>query len=277
MREGETSKKPKPVRLNRRTKARARHLLRGHKRPAALLLLAGAALAAGAGFLPLLLDFAAVRASALLPPAAPALGWGKVAAGVLLTLAAVACAAPLRLGREAWFFGGADGRKRTATRVFFWLQPRWALKAMRFVLALAVRRLLWAAVYLLPGGFLLGGTVWQLRAGGMHFSLALCAAAGGAALLLLGLGFYLLTVQRYALVLPILVKQPKCKLRNALRLSAARTEGQCAALLRFQLSFAPWYLLSLLALPLVYSAPYVTQAKACRCAELLSGKIGEES
>ena len=97
------------------------------------------------------------------------------------------------------------------------------------------------------------------------------AAGGGALLLLLGLGFYLATAQRYALVLPVLAKQPRCRLRNALRLSAARTDGRCAALLRFQLSFLPWVLLSLLVVPLIYTMPYITQCRACKHASLLKG------
>jgi len=236
-----------------------------------MLLLAGAALATAAGFLPLLLDFAAAQAAAALSPAAGiGLRWGKVAGGVLLALLAALLCAPLRLGREAWFFGGADGRRRSRARVLFWLQPRWALKAAWFVIALAVRRLFWAAVYLLPGGFLLGGTLMQSRGGGMSLTLFICAAAGGAVLLALGIGFYLSTVQRYALVLPILAKQPKCGLKHALRLSIARTEGKCASLVWLLLSFAPWYFLGLLIVPLIYIAPYVTQAKACRHAELLT-------
>lgn len=257
--------------MNKATKRKSKAILRGHGVASAMLLLAGAALAVAAGFLPLLLDYAAAQAAVALPQSpAAALGlrWGKAAGGVLLALLAALIRAPLRLGREAWFFGGADGRRRGRARVLFWLQPRWALKATRFVVALTVRKLFWAAVYLLPGGFLLGGTLLQSR-GGMNLTLLICALAGGGALLALGFGFYLPTVERYALVLPVLARQPKCKLRTALRLSAARTDGKCAALVRFRLSFAPWVLPGLLILPLLYIAPYIAQAKACRHAELL--------
>jgi hypothetical protein len=237
----------------------------------------GFLLAAGAGFLPLLLDFAADRAAAAIPSHTPAidlgLRWGKAGGAALLCLLAALLCAPLRVGREAWYFGGADGRKRCAARVLFWLQPRWACKAARFVLAVSCAKLLWAALYLLPGGFLLAGTLWQARAGDLSMGLFLSAAGGGAALLLLGLVFYGATAQRYALVLPVLAKQPRCKLRNALRLSAARTDGRCAALLRFRLSFLPWFALSLPVVPLLFTAPYITQAMACRHAELLRGGV----
>jgi len=259
--------------MNKATKQTSKELLRGHRLASAVLLLGGAVLAVATGFLPLLLDAAATRAASALPqtPAAElGLRWGKVAGGMLLALLAALLCAPLRMGREAWFFGGADERRRTAARVLFWFQPRWALKAARFAAALTLRKLFWAAVYLLPGGFLLAGTLLQAAGGGMNLTLLVCAAAGGAVLTALGIGFYAATAQRYALVLPVLVKQPRCKLRNALRLSAARTEGHCAALLRFRLSFAPWYLLSLLIVPLFYIAPYIAQARACRHAELLA-------
>jgi hypothetical protein len=264
------------IRTNKAIKAWARRLLRGRRGVALLLLLLGMALAAAAGCLPLLLDFAADRAVLALPPElTPAmdagLRWAKAGGAALGLLPAALLCAPLRLGREAWYFGGADAKKRSAARVLFWLQPRWALKAARFLLALWLRRLLWAALYLLPGGFLLVGTLWQARGGEMNLWLFVSAAGGGGALLLLGLGFFLATAQRYALVLPILAKQPRCKLRNALRLSAARTEGQCAALLGFQLSFFPWYLLCLLVVPLAFVLPYITQCRACKHAALLGG------
>ncbi|MCL2298937.1 MAG: hypothetical protein FWC27_02170, partial [Firmicutes bacterium] len=243
----------------------------------ALLLLAGFLLAAGAGLLPLLLDFAADRAAASIPSRTPSidmgLRWAKAGGAVLLALLAALLCAPLRVGREAWFYGGADGRNRSSARVTFWLQPRWALKAARFVLVISCAKLLWAALYLLPGGFLLAGTLWQMRAGDLSMGLFLSAVAGGAALLTLGAFFYGATAQRYALVLPVLAKQPRCKLRNALRLSAARTDGNCAALLRFRLSFLPWYALSLPVIPLLFTAPYIAQCLACRHAELLNGGV----
>ena len=263
---------------NKSTRQWARQLQRGHKFAGFALLLGGFLLAAGAGLLPLLLDFASNRAVAALPqPHSPAMELGvsgaKIAGALLTALLAALLCAPLRLGREAWYFGGADGRKRSSARVTFWMQPRWAVKAARFVLAVRLRKLLWAALYLTPGGFLLGGTLLQARGGEMDLPLFLGAAGGGAALLVLGAFFCAATAQRYALVLPILAKQPRCKLRNALALSAARTNESCAALLGFKLSFFPWYLLCLLVVPLPFVAPYIAQAKACRHAELLQGGI----
>jgi uncharacterized membrane protein len=271
---------------NKATRKWARKLLRGHLTPAAGLLLGGFLLAVAAGLLPLLLDVVAERTVSALPPfaeraagaervgaAVTAYLWAKAGgAALLLPLAAVLCA-PLRLGREAWYFGGADGRKRSGKRVLFWLQPRWALKAARFMLAISLRKLLWAVLYLLPGAFLLVGTLWQARAGVMDLALFLSAVAGGAVLLVLGLAFYLPTVRRYALVPTLLAKQPRCKLRNALRLSAARMDGQGAALLRFEMSFLPWLALCLLVLPGVFVLPWYTQSLACRHKELLSGGV----
>ena len=263
---------------NKATRARARQLLRGHRGAAAMLLLGGFLLAVGAGLLPLLLDFAVTRATAAIPEHTPTidlgLRWAKAGGAVLLALPAALLCAPLRVGREAWFYGGADGRKRSAARVLFWLQPRWAFKAARFVLAVTCAKLLWAALYLLPGGFLLVGTLLQARTGDLAMGLFLSAAVGGAALLALGLCFYGATAQRYALVLPVLARQPRCKLRNAIHLSAARTNGNCAALLRFRLSLLPWAVLSLPVIPLLFTAPYIAQCMACRHAEILNGGVG---
>ncbi len=265
---------------NKATRAWAQKLLRGHRGAAAILLLTGVLLAAGAGFLPLLLDFAADQAAAAIPNRSASVDtgllWGKAGLAVVMILLAALLCAPLRVGREAWFYGGADAKKRSAARVFFWLQPRWAFKAAHFVLAVSLRKLVWAVLYLLPGGFLFAGTLLQAEKSELSAGLFLGAVCGGAALLVVGWFFYAATVQRYALVLPILAKQPRCKLRNALCLSAARTNGRCAALLRFRLGFLPWALLSLPVIPLIYTAPFITQSLACRHAELLCGGLGEE-
>ena len=267
-----------PVNNNKATKLWARQLTRGHRGAGFVLLAGGFALAAAAGLLPLLLDFASARAVAALPaPHSPAMLWGitggRVIFALLLVLLAALLCAPWRVGREAWYFGGADARKRTRARVLFWLQPRWACKAAWFVLMLGLRKLLWAALYFTPGAFLLAGTLLQANVGEIDLALFLGAAGGGLALLLLGLGFYAATVQRYALVLPVLAKQPRVKLRNALRLSAARTNEHCAALLGYKLSLLPWYLLCLFVVTLPFAAPYITQARACRHAELLRGGV----
>ncbi|MDR2525768.1 MAG: hypothetical protein LBC83_06265 [Oscillospiraceae bacterium] len=274
-------------RRNQKTRRNAKFLLRKHRAAALGLLTGSFLLAAAAGLLPLLLDAATDRAVQTLPPfveraagqAAASdistllLRWGRPAGALLLLFLSTLLCAPLRFGREAWFFGGADGRRRSARRILFWLQPRWALKACRFQIALGLRKLLWAAIYFAPGALLLGGTLWQARAGVLELWLFLSAAGGGALLLLLGLGFYLPTVRRYALVPSLLVKQPRCKLRNALRLSAARMDGQSAAFLRFQLGFLPWLALCVFIVPAFFILPWYTQSLACRRRELLSSSL----
>ncbi|MCL2107508.1 MAG: hypothetical protein FWH26_10695 [Oscillospiraceae bacterium] len=268
--------KPSRYRQNKATRAWARQLMRGQYAPAAGLLLLGFAVMCAMGFLPLLLDFAADTAVAALPqtPAAEmGLRWGRAAGAALLALLALLPCSALRMGREAWFFGAAEGRKRSRSRVLFWLQPRWAFKAARFLLAVALRKLLWAAVYLLPGAFLLVGTLLQARGGELNLALFLSAVIGGGALLLLGLCFYIATAQRYALVPAILSKQPRSKLKNVLRLSAARTEGHCGELFRFHCGFLPLLLLCLLVVPAFPALPYIHQSRACRHAELLTGRI----
>ena len=265
-------------RNNKETRRWAQQLTRGHRASGFMLLACGFLMATIAGAAPLALDLASNQAVAALPyPHTQVIVWGITAGqagfAVLLALLVALLCAPLRLGREAWYFGGADARKRSRARIFFWLQPRWAVKATGFVVSLALRKLMWAMLYFLPGGFLLVGTLWQAQGSEIDLSLFLGAIGGGAALLALGLVFYSTTVQRYALVLPILAKQPRCKLRNAVRLSVARTNNHCKALLCYKLSLLPWYLLCMLIIPLPFVAPYITQARACRHAELLQGGV----
>jgi len=263
---------------NKQTKLHAKQLTHGHRGAGFALLGVSFGVATMAGLLPFLHDFTAAQAVAVLPyPPTPATQWGalgiRVGVALLLAMLAALLCAPLRVGREAWYFGGADARKRTRRRVTFWLQPRWAFKAAWFIISLRARKLLWALLYFIPGAFLLGGTLWQAQQSNLDITLFFAALAGGALLLLVGAGFYAATVQRYALVLPILAKQPRCKLRNAVRLSCARTNEHCTALLRYKLSFLPWYLLCVLIVPLPFVLPYLAQARACRHAELLRGGV----
>ncbi|MCL2195717.1 MAG: DUF975 family protein [Oscillospiraceae bacterium] len=263
---------------NKQTKLHAKQLTQGHRGTGFALLTISFAVATAAGALPFLHDFTAAQAVAVLPyPHTDFTSWAaqgiQLGIALLLVLLVALLVAPLRVGREAWYFGGADARKRTVKRVTFWLQPRWALKAAGFVISLRLRKLLWALLFFVPGGFLLGGTLWQAQQSNLDIALFIAALAGGVVLLLVGAGFYAATVQRYALVLPILAKQPRCKLRNAVRLSCARTNEQCAALLRYKLSFLPWYLLCMLVVPLPFVLPYLAQARACRHAELLRGGV----
>jgi len=263
---------------NKQTKLHAKQLTHGHRSTGFLLLTVSFVVATLAGLLPFLHDFTAAQAVAVLPyPHTPATEWAalgiRIGVALLLAMFAALLCAPLRVGREAWYFGGADARKRKRRRVTFWLQPRWAFKAAWFIISLRVRKLLWGALFFVPGGFLLGGTLWQAQQSNLDVTLFFAAIAGGTVLLLVGAGFYATTVQRYALVLSILAKQPRCKLRNAIQLSCARTNEHCAALLRYKLSFLPWYLLCMLVVPLPFVLPYLTQARACRHAELLRGGV----
>lgn len=263
---------------NKQTKLHAKQLTKGHRGAGFVLLAVGFAVALAAGALPFLHDFTAAQAVALLPyPHNDFTPWAtqgiQIGVALLLVMLVALLLAPLRLGREAWYFGAADARKRGRKRVLFWLQPRWAFKAAWFVVSLRVRKLLWSVLFFVPGGFLFGGTLWQAQQSDLDVALFIAAAAGGVLLLVVGAGFYAATVQRYALVLPILAKQPRCKLRNAVRLSCARTNEHCAALLRYKLSFLPWYALCLFIVPLPFVLPYLAQARACRHAELLRGGV----
>ncbi|MDR1735017.1 MAG: hypothetical protein LBR73_09100 [Oscillospiraceae bacterium] len=264
---------------NRELRERARKLTKGHRGDGGLLSLAATAMPLLAGALPLLLEPARAAAVSALPKNVTALMGAhtdriSVAVfAVLCILAAAVLCAPLRVAREAWFIGGAEGKKRTAKRIKFWLRPKWALKAARFVLSLWVLKLFWAAVFFAPGAFLFTGTILQASAESMGMGVFFAAVGGGAVLLLLGLCFYLAMAERYALVLSILAKQPKVKLRSALALSQARMDGHCAENLGFSLSLLGWKLLSLLIVTTPLCTPYVRQAEACKRVRLLTGGV----
>jgi uncharacterized membrane protein len=259
-------------------KMRARRLMRGKRGMGSLLLALSVVMPLAVGASAPLLDKLGSAAVNALPAARTYLGSQAFPAmQIALALAMMLCAAilcaPLRIGREAWFVGVAEEKGHTLKRVLFWLQPGRACKAALFQLTLWGIRLLWGVVYFVPGAVLFGGTLLQAQSGVMNMFIFIAALAAGGILLLIGGVFWAATVRRYALVPAILVKRPTVRLRNALRLSAARMEGRCGELGRFEASLAGWKLAGLLIVPAVFAMPYVAQARVCRHLELISGDV----
>jgi hypothetical protein len=202
-------------------------------------------------------------ADARLPAAA------QVALCVALLLLALRLLAPLRVGRAAWFLSPSLGVKRRAARVAFWLRPARARRALVYVFALGGLKLLWLGVYLAPGGFLLGGTLYTAARGQVQADLFAAVCVGSALMVLVGAGFYAVTAQRYFLVIPILACRPQTHLGEALKFSTIVMDGHCLRTLLFKLSFAPWVLSCLLLLPALWAVPYYNQARACREAAMI--------
>lgn len=179
---------------------------------------------------------------------------------------------PLEMGRAAFYMDITAGGKKGAQALFLcFTSPRLYFRGLWFGLQLTVRRTLWGILFFLPTFALWLVMEWIRRWNSnpwVVFSL-------GAAALLVGILsgiLYLFFIQRYALVayqatkaLPEVSRTavsadssvpelPGC--RKAFRLSRRIMKGRHTELFMAKLSFLPWFVFSLLALPALYVLPY---------------------
>lgn len=87
--------------------------------------------------------------------------------------------------------------------------------------------------------------------------------AGAAVTAILGLIFYVFSVQKYAKAPFLLAAYPLLSIRDCIRLSAEKGEKKAAELLRFKLGFLPWVLACVAIFPLLFVVPYYKQSLTC--------------
>jgi flavin reductase (DIM6/NTAB) family NADH-FMN oxidoreductase RutF len=141
----------------------------------------------------------------------------------------------LRSGRCAWFkFYNRNNKKG---RVLFWFKPKYSAKSMRFYLSLFLRKSGWTFLLLLPGVFTATSFVLLAADGGIELNLFLCGIIGGGVMLILGMAFRFLIIQKYFLAQYLFVSDPKIKVRDALRQSTALMNGKLKKTALFKLSY----------------------------------------
>lgn len=178
------------------------------------------------------------------------------AVAALSLIAAVLTINPLRVYVEEWFVSNtAAVCKSNANKRL--------LRSSVLATALFTLRLLWLAAYmLLPAAAFVA--LWGfLSYSSLNLRAATVLAAGAAALTIIGLGFWLLTIQRYACAVFYLAVSPDITVRSALEKSRAVMEGRCLRMLAFKASFLPWFVLCAAVLPAGYVLPYYRQSLAC--------------
>lgn len=92
------------------------------------------------------------------------------------------------------------------------------------------------------------------------FAIMLVCAAVTA---IMGLIFYVFSVQKYAKAPFLLAAYPLLSVRDCIRLSAENGKNKAAALLRFKLGFLPWLLACAAIFPLLFVVPYYKQSLTC--------------
>lgn len=246
-------------------KLRAKELLVGVNSQAVLLLVIGLLLSAFLGILPavtdILLGYDVINNQLMAV-------WSYMPAAVSLLLAVVFLTAallllsPFRIGKEAWFLGGAMGKKRKGRWIAFWFRPKRAFKAAGLCIVLRILKTGWQILFISPGAAILGGAVYMMLNGGIELNMFAVMAAGGALAALIGVVVSLVTVQRYFLAEYFLAKEPNLKIKEAVKGSIEHMERRCVKTALFKMSFIPWFLICLILLPVAFVWPYYKQSCA---------------
>lgn len=174
----------------------------------------------------------------------------------LVALAFVRCG--FDAGSNAWF--SFYKRKNRAGRAIFWFAPRNNLKAVRLYSALFFVKLFWTILMLLPGVMVVFAFCYLAYDAGIEFNLFLCGIAGGGILLVVGLIFRFLIVQKYFLAKSILIENPSIAVVKAIRQSCEKMNGKLKKTALFKLSFTPWFFVCIGILPIFYVWPYYRQS-----------------
>jgi len=190
---------------------------------------------------------------------------------------------PLTYGVRRWFYIRSGGHHLDFGDVFFYFESlRSYLKCLWIELCTGLRRLLWCAAFLLPGitCTLLGK--WAVRfastdgermlADGLTISGMIIWICGGILLIIF--------LQRYALTRYVFFEYRDIAAGQAIQLSIIGSRRYRIQMSIFCLSFAGWFLLCLLGIPLLFVLPYFLMAHSIYARLLihesdLSGQLDE--
>lgn len=176
--------------------------------------------------------------------------------------------APLSLGEMRWFLKLIHGERMQVAEVFhFFESGRNFGRSVWYHINIYVRTLLWGIPIFAVPGCILGVSVYFLSGSEeVQRSSAAIASAGiflAAILMILAGIFYAACVNRYALASYLLAESDEITVRKAIRDSVKFTKGFRFSLLWFELSYIGWFLLCVIAFPLLlYVMPYYNTAYA---------------
>ena len=107
---------------------------------------------------------------------------------------------------------------------------------------------------------ILGSVISLAYSGGIEFYLFISLTGGGVILMLAGLIFRFIILQRYFLAPYLIASNPKLGAWQSIKQSKNLLDGHIFRIVRFKLSFIPWFISSVLIFPLIFSYPYYKQS-----------------
>lgn len=162
----------------------------------------------------------------------------------------------ISVGEKAWYDGLTASRENYARRFFFWFKPKFSLRALSFKITLTLLKLSDGFLLMLPSLMVFLTIFYLAQTGGIELYLFYALLAGGVLLGLCGLSFFFVGVQKYFLAEYIFSSKPKITVQTAIRQSKNLLDGHILEIVRFKMSFLPWFFGCLLIIPTIYFVPY---------------------
>ena len=197
--------------------------------------------------------------------------WSMALVTLTFALVSFVLTTPLMFGMTKWYFHQVGGERPSLLTLFtYFYSIRDLARSLALRVMLGVRVLLWGALFGLPSAVL-------------AFGIEAAAGYGGSFALLAVLGLILLEavvtvimallwfcwVQRYFLAEYLFVSRADMGLHAMIRESARIMKGNRWDAAKLYLSYLPWYLLGLLVVPLLFTAPYLFAGTAINARVLL--------
>ena len=209
------------------------------------------------------------RPASLSPHFWTALLWYMSSAEVIVmsvfSLLSVLFIIPLTFGVAGWFYSLVQGQSHSLLTIFSCFESaKTYCRTVWLHIQIFVRTLFWGLVFMaLPGGlfYLSMGVVYRqftlfadnLR---LNATFGTIGVVLSVILLVLAAIFYLIFISRYTLAVYIFWENPEQKISQVLKSSVQFSHGYRSSLLLFELTFVPWFLLSVAIIPLLFVYPY---------------------
>ena len=197
--------------------------------------------------------------------------WSMALVTLTFALVSFVLTTPLMFGMTKWYFHQVGGERPSLLTLFtYFYSIRDLARSLALRVMLGVRVLLWGALFGLPSAVL-------------AFGIEAAAGYGGSFALLAVLGLILLEavvtvimallwfcwVQRYFLAEYLFVSRADMGLHAMIRESVRIMKGNRWDAAKLYLSYLPWYLLGLVVVPLLFTAPYLFAGTAINARVLL--------
>lgn len=164
----------------------------------------------------------------------------------------------INLGGKAWFTGKNKASRNK--RLKFWFYPLPSIKAFKLKILMFFIKLFWTVVFLLPAAIAFAGVISLAYGGGIEFYLFLSLIAGGTILLITGLIFRFIIIQRYFAAPYLMASEPKLKPIIAIKQSKNLIEGHIFRIVLFKIKYLPSFILYPLIIPAIFLYPNYKQS-----------------